>query len=139
MSTATESNYHLQSPYFSFWQVMAFILAFAFVGSWVIRTFAGAPQIKRFTAINLSTGRADLIVEASKKPADDLVVTNTCHASGSTLTNTQTSGFSDWTLDSKVGYTGRVSFNVPSNQKCTAYVHRIKEAQSLAGYSYTSL
>jgi hypothetical protein len=76
MANNVNSNYQLETSYFSFWQVMGF---------------------------------------------------------------NQTAAFSDWTLDTKTGYTGRVSFNVPAGQKCLAYVHAGNDVIRLAELSYTSL
>src|SRR4051812_24796695 len=106
MSSA-DSNYQLETSYFSFYQVMAFILVFAFIGSWVLRTFAGAPEIQSFKISNQTIGSVEFTAKTSKKPPDNLAVTNTCHISNSSAVNTQTTTFSDWILDSKAGYTGK--------------------------------
>jgi hypothetical protein len=139
MANTVNSNYQLETSYFSFWQVMGFILVFAFIGSWVLRTFAGAPQISSFTVSNQAYGNVEFTAKASKKPADNLAVTNSCHALNSAAATTQTAAFSDWTLDTKTGYTGRVSFSVPAGQKCLAYVHAGNDVIRLAELSYTSL
>src|SRR4051812_32005683 len=117
MSSA-DSNYELETSYFSFWQVMAFVLVFAFIGSWVLRTFAGAPEINSFVISNQAPGSVEFTAKASKKPADNLVVTNICHPLNSSVPSSQTSTFSDWTLETKTGYSGRATFSVPSKQKC---------------------
>jgi hypothetical protein len=136
---SSTSDYHLQTSYFSFWQVMAFILVFAFIGSWVLRTFAGAPAIKSFAISNQAPGSVEFTAKASKKPADNLAVTNICHSSNSTTPSSQTAVFTDWILDTKTGYSGRVSFSVPPKQKCLAYVHAGNDTIHLAEYTYTSL
>jgi hypothetical protein len=136
---SSTSDYHLQTSYFSFWQVMAFILVFAFIGSWVLRTFAGAPAIKSFAISNQAPGSAEFTAKASKKPADNLAVTNICHSPNSSAVSSHTSTFSDWTLDTKIGYTGRITFSVPPKQKCLAYVHAGNDTIHLAEYTYTSL
>jgi hypothetical protein len=139
MTDNVKTDYELERSYFSFWQVMAFILVFAFIGSWVLRTFAGEPQIKSFTISNQRGSQVEFTAKASKKPADDLAVTNTCDISNFPGTTTQTLNFTDWTLDSQTGYTGRVSFNIPAKQKCSAYVHAGNDTTRLADLSYTSL
>lgn len=139
MTTGVETKYSLEHSYFSFWQVMAFILVFAFIGSWVLRTFAGAPEINSFKITSQAVGSVEFIARASKKPADNLVVTNTCRAPNSNKTTMQTGAFSDWTLDTKTGYTGHVSFSVQPKQKCVAYVHAADGKIRLAEQSYTSL
>jgi hypothetical protein len=89
MTDNVKTDYELERSYFSFWQVMAFILVFAFIGSWVLRTFAGEPQIKSFTISNQRGSQVEFTAKASKKPADDLAVTNTCDISNFPGTTTQ--------------------------------------------------